>query len=94
MHAVTWSPDSRKLAFIDQTMRIRVHDLDRKETIDVDRSPELIDHDGLERFTFAWSPDSRWLAYARQVATLKQDDSWEFRDLREDPKYAATFKGK
>jgi len=69
-HAVTWSPDSRKLAFIDQTMRIRVHDLDRKETIDVDRSPELIDHDGLERFTFAWSPDSRWLAYARQVATL------------------------
>ena len=69
-YAAQWSPDSRKLAFIDQAMRIRVQDLERKETIEVDRSPEWISHGDLEPFVFTWSPDSRWLAYARPVETL------------------------
>jgi tricorn protease len=51
-------------------MRIRVHDLDRKETLEIEQSPAWIPHDGLEQFVFAWSPDSRWVAYARPVGTL------------------------
>src|SRR5262249_10794771 len=30
-----WSPDSRKLVFIDQAMRIYVHDLNKKETTQI-----------------------------------------------------------
>jgi eukaryotic-like serine/threonine-protein kinase len=36
-----------------------------------------------------------WLASnPQQLGTTNQDQGWEFKDLREDPKYAATFKGK
>lgn len=64
-----WSPDSRKLAFIDQAMRIFVHDLDAGKTTPVDRSPSWIAHGVLQAFRFTWSPDSRWLAYARPDAS-------------------------
>ncbi len=87
-YAPQWSPDSRKLAFIDQAMRIRVHDLDRKETIEVDQSPAWISHGTLEPFVFAWSPDSRWLAYARQVETL--NDAIFVFDVRDRHRHQAT----
>ena len=64
-----WSPDSKKLAFIDQAMRIRVYDDATGKVTDVDKSPDWIAHDGLEAFRFQWSPDSRWIAYARPAGT-------------------------
>jgi tricorn protease len=64
-----WSPDSRKLAFIDQAMRIRIHDLAANHTTEIDQSPEWISHGSLESFRLQWSPDSRWLTYARPTAT-------------------------
>lgn len=69
-YAPYWSPDSTKLAFIDQAMRIRIYDTAANRTIDVDRSQAQITEDGLEAFAFRWSPDSRWLAYSRQVSSL------------------------
>ncbi|RPJ84046.1 MAG: peptidase S41, partial [Acidobacteria bacterium] len=66
-YAPFWSPNSRKLAFIDQAMKVRVHDLDKKQTIDVDQSGAWLSHGPLSGFTFEWSPDSRWLTYARPV---------------------------
>lgn len=36
---------------------------------------------------------SVWLASnPQQLEGLDKDDSWEFKDLREDPRFAATFK--
>jgi tricorn protease len=64
-YAPQWSPNSRKLAFIDQAMRVRIHDLDSNKTTEIDKSPEWISHGGLENFRMQWSPDSRWLTYAR-----------------------------
>ena len=64
-----WAPDSRKLAFIDQAMRIRIYDDGRSTVTDVDKSPDWVAHDDLEAFRFRWSPDSRWLAYARPAGT-------------------------
>ncbi|MEO8077041.1 MAG: PDZ domain-containing protein, partial [Acidobacteriota bacterium] len=64
-YAPQWSPDSRKLAFIDQAMRIRIYDSSADRTTEIDRSPEWISHGGLESFRMQWSPDSRWLTYAR-----------------------------
>ena len=32
-----WSPDSKKLVFIDQASRVWLHDLDKKETVQIDK---------------------------------------------------------
>ena len=59
-----WAPDSRKLAFIDQAMRIHLHDFDSGETREIDKGLWWY-HGALENFRVSWSADSRWLAYAR-----------------------------
>ncbi|HTL58142.1 MAG TPA: PDZ domain-containing protein [Candidatus Limnocylindrales bacterium] len=59
-----WSPDSRKIAFVDQAMRIHLYDLDKKETRQIGKQLWLY-HDGLSHLKFSWSKDSRWLAYAQ-----------------------------
>jgi tricorn protease len=61
-----WSPDSKKLAFVDKAMKIKIYDLSTKETIDVDKGLRMT-HGALEGFSCNWSPDSRWLAYTRDL---------------------------
>jgi Uncharacterized protein related to the periplasmic component of the Tol biopolymer transport system len=63
---VMWSPDSRKLAFIDKAMRIFVFDLNTNQTTQVDKALRYT-HGGLSSFTGSWSPDSRWFAYYRDL---------------------------
>jgi tricorn protease len=72
-HTLCWSPDSKKLAFADQTLRCFYIDIDTKKITEVDRAEyENIDvsldlkpiHD------FAWSPDSRYIAYSKMGADL------------------------
>ena len=58
-----WSPDSKKLAFIDQAMKIRVYNIETKKIIFVDQQKWLY-HGELNAFRVSWSPDSRWIAYA------------------------------
>ena len=69
-----WSPDSKKLAFIDQAMRIRIYDDGTGKVTDVDKSPDWMAHGQLEAFRFQWSPDSRWIAYARPAVDQQQRD--------------------
>ena len=64
-----WSPDSRKLAFIDEGMRLRITDLDTKRDQQVDHRPSWISQGGLDDFRIAWSPDSHFLAFARNGST-------------------------
>lgn len=61
-----WSPDSKKLAFIDKAMRIKIYDVNNGQTIDVDKGLRM-SHGQLEGFSCNWSPDSRWLTYTRDV---------------------------
>ena len=61
-----WSPDSKKLVFIDQAMRIHLHDIDKKETKEIDRELWMY-HDDLGNLKFSWSKDSRWLGYAHEL---------------------------
>ena len=61
-----WSPDSKKLAFVDQAMKIQVYDLQAHNTYQVDQALDLFEGD-LEGFRASWSSDSRWLAYSRGV---------------------------
>ena len=76
-YAPVWSPDSRQLVFIDQAMKIRLHDVEHAETRFIDQMLWQY-HGGLSGFRFSWSPDSRWLAYAgdldhRQSAIVLYD---------------------
>jgi tricorn protease len=61
-----WSPDSKKLAFIDKMMKIKIYDLSNGQTYDVDKGLRM-SHGQLEGFTCNWSPDSRWLTYSRDI---------------------------
>ncbi len=61
-----WSPDSKKLAFIDKAMRIRIFDISSNHTIDVDKALRFT-HGALENFSVSWSHDSRWMAYNRDL---------------------------
>ncbi len=58
-----WSPDSKKILWIDQTMRIRLYDFDTKTNQVIDQQKWAY-QGALERFTVSWSADSRWIAYA------------------------------
>jgi tricorn protease len=62
----TWSPDGKKLAFVDQTMTIRVFDTETAQTARVDQGLYWF-HGNLQGFRPSWSADSRWLAYSRDL---------------------------
>ena len=61
-----WSPDSKKIAFIDKAMQIKIFDITTKQTTDVDKALRYT-HGNLEGFYVSWSPDSRWMAYHRDL---------------------------
>jgi tricorn protease len=61
-----WSPDSKKLVFIDQAMQIWLHDLAAGRTTVIDRQLWRY-HPELEQFRVGWSPDSRWIAYSKDL---------------------------
>ena len=57
-----WSPDSKKVLWIDQAMKINVYDFDTKNVQVIDHQLWMY-HGALDRFAVSWSPDSRWIAY-------------------------------
>jgi tricorn protease len=59
-----WSPDSKKLAFVDQAKTIYVYDVERRRIVEVDHDMWWT-HGALNNVRVSWSPDSRWMAYAR-----------------------------
>ena len=58
-----WSPDSQKILWIDQTMRISVYDFATGTNRVIDQQRWMY-HGALSRFRVSWSADSRWIAYA------------------------------
>lgn len=66
---IYWSPDSKKLAFVDQAMNISYYDLESDTTINVDKGLYLY-HGALANFRFNWSADSKWLTYSRGLPNL------------------------
>jgi tricorn protease len=61
--APRWSPDSKKVAFSDQTMTLFWCDIASGKITQIDKSEDGEIHD------FAWSGDSRWIAYAKPQET-------------------------
>ncbi len=61
---IYWSPDSKKLVFIDQTMTINLYDLTSDKLTKVDKQLWYYEG-GLRNFTVGWSSDSRYFTYAK-----------------------------
>jgi tricorn protease len=68
-----WSPDNKKIAFMDQAMRLRIADVGSGAVTQVDQSPEWLSHPALENFRVRWSPDSRWITFSRPVPGTGQN---------------------
>ncbi len=67
-HTLKWSPDSKKIAFTDQTLTLYYIDVTTKAITKVDREEnENVDVsiDLKSIYDFSWSPDSRFLAYSK-----------------------------
>ncbi len=60
-YAFQWSPDSKKIAWSDKKLRLRIIDVDSKKVTDAHKSKlsELRD--------FTWSPDSKWIAFSDEA---------------------------
>jgi tricorn protease len=61
-----WSPNSKSLAFIDQTMTVYICEIDNNKTTKVDKQLWLYEGD-LQNFSVSWSSDSRYIAYAKDL---------------------------
>lgn len=63
---IYWSPDSKKVVYVDQTMSIDYIDLATGTVTTADKGKYMFEG-GLRGFTASWSPDSKWFAYARET---------------------------
>ena len=59
-----WSPDSKKIIFIDNLQVIHLYDIDSGSLTEVDQGLWMT-HGALDGFEVSWSADSRWIAYSR-----------------------------
>ena len=67
-HTLKWSPDSKKIAWTDQTLTLWYIDVATKAITKVDREEyENVDVslDVKSIFDYSWSPDSRFLVYSK-----------------------------
>lgn len=65
-YSIFWSPDSKKLAFIDKAMKIKIYDIEADKTVTVDHALHYL-HGSLENFSCSWSPDGRWLTFSHDL---------------------------
>lgn len=59
-----WSPDSKKIAFVDQAMNIKYIDIDSGKETTVDKGKYMF-QGNLDNFSVTWSTDSNYFAYSR-----------------------------
>jgi len=63
-YSIYWSPDSKKIAYVDQAMNINYLDINTGKVIKADKGKYMFEG-GLRNFSVSWTPDSKWFAYAR-----------------------------
>lgn len=63
-YSLYWSPDSKKLAFVDQTMSINLCDVSTGEVTEMDKGLWMM-QGSLQNFSVSWSADSRYVSWSR-----------------------------
>jgi tricorn protease len=59
-----WSPDNKKIAFINDLQEIKVLTLATGNIETIDKTEDQ-SYSALQGFQMAWSPDSKWITYAK-----------------------------
>jgi tricorn protease len=62
-----WSPDSKKIAFIDDKQSINLVNASSGEIESIDKTTKNT-YSSLQGFEVSWSPDSKWIAYSKSIA--------------------------
>lgn len=66
---ISWSPDSKKIVFINDLQEIKLLTIADKSVETIDRTTDLT-FSALQGFSVNWSPDNKWIAYAKGTANL------------------------
>ncbi len=61
---IFWSPDSKKMVWVDQTMTFNMYNMETREWNKIDQDGRLYEG-GLRSWYPSWSADSKWLAYEK-----------------------------
>ena len=66
-YSLFWSPDNKKLVFIDETNTISVVDVESGKVTVAGNAIWNVGHGGRYYYTISWSPDSRWIAFTQRL---------------------------
>ncbi len=61
---IHWSPDSKSIVYVDQTMSINLMNVETGEVTKIDKGKFMFEGN-LRNFTASWSPDSRYISYSK-----------------------------
>ena len=64
-----WSPDSKKLAFINYLQEIKVLTVSSGDIITIDKT-DFLPYPALTGFRLSWSSDNNWIAYSKGIENL------------------------
>ena len=94
-----WSPDSKKILYLDKHLNVWYVDLANPQPVKIDTDTYFAFGEGLNP---AWSPDSRWIAYTKMISnrmravfvySLDTGKATQVTDGLSDAEYAAFDKG-
>ena len=64
-----WSPDSKRIVFINDLQEIKLLTIDGASLETIDKTTDL-PYNGLQGFGVNWSPDNKWIAYSKGTENL------------------------
>ena len=62
-----WSPNSKKIAFIDETNTIQIIDAESKKITEAGNTRWNVGHGARFNFPISWSHDSKWIAFTERL---------------------------
>jgi len=65
-YSIFWSPDSKKIMYVNQAMDINFIDVNTGDVIKADKGKYMFEGN-LQNFKVNWSPDSNWAVYSRST---------------------------
>ncbi|MBN1274655.1 MAG: PD40 domain-containing protein [Candidatus Aminicenantes bacterium] len=87
-YSLYWSPDSKKLAFIDETNDISMLDIATGSVIVIGNTRWNTGHGGRHYYPIVWSPDSRWISFTQGLDNAH--NAIFLYDMKNEKQYQAT----